>query len=330
MAHIIPLWQRNDPSAYRPQPARDGPDFWPTIDRHLILALVHFVLPSVPPGGVWEVAAGAGHLVDPLRQAGRQVIATDLFPNRADIARHDFLYGPLPQAAEGAIAITNPPNSRLDAFLVRGLTLIDTGHLSGLVLLTRQGHDVTRGRAAAFNRAAQEWKCCWRSWWKPRQPGDKQPRWTYQWTMWRRDYARLPVTRRLTQAEVEQPELPLMTWPAAAAPPAGVPTPDRFSNALQQKDRKTVMDLDDMDVFDGMRALLDADVDLADRAAVEIALVNACRGTGLSARFVDWCIKAAKANRDAGGLERHAFGGAGFVPPEDATTAETDQTEGTE
>jgi hypothetical protein len=38
--NVISLWQRNDPSAYRPQPGRDGPDFWPTLDKPLILALV--------------------------------------------------------------------------------------------------------------------------------------------------------------------------------------------------------------------------------------------------------------------------------------------------
>jgi hypothetical protein len=33
------------------------------------------------------------HLVDPLRQGGREVVATDLFPNQQDIARYDFLHG---------------------------------------------------------------------------------------------------------------------------------------------------------------------------------------------------------------------------------------------
>ena len=99
MTNVVPLYQRNDPSAYRPQPARDGPDFWPTIDRHLILALMHDVLPALPAALIWEAAAGAGHLVDPLRLSGREVIATDLYPNpsRSDIARHDFLHGAPPR-----------------------------------------------------------------------------------------------------------------------------------------------------------------------------------------------------------------------------------------
>jgi hypothetical protein len=79
---------------------------------------------------------------------------------------------------------------------------------------------------------------------------------------------------------------------------------------------KNMTDIDDMDVGDSMRALLDANVDLTDRAAVEAVLINPYRGTTESERFVDWCIKAAKANQAAGGLERHVFGNRGFVPKE--------------
>ena len=74
--------------------------------------------------------------------------------------------------------------------------------------------------------------------------------------------------------------------------------------------------IDDMDVFDSMLALLDDGIDLTDRAAVEKALINPYHGTRLSGRFVDWCIKAAKANQAAGGLERHALGVSGFLPEE--------------
>jgi hypothetical protein len=209
--NVIPLWQRNDPSAYRPQPDRDGPDFWPTIDPHLILTLAHFVLPTLPPGvPIWEAAAGAGHLVDPLRQARREVFASDLFPGRADIVQHDFVHGLLLPETRDTVMMTNPPNSQLDAFMVRGLSLIDAGHLAGLVLLVRNAHDATQGRAAAFNRALCEWRCCWRPYWKPRRTGDKQPRWTYQWHAWLRGRTGPPVTVRLTRADVEQLRLDLM------------------------------------------------------------------------------------------------------------------------
>jgi hypothetical protein len=109
-----------DPAALRPQPARDGPDFWPTIDRHLIMALVQVVLPALPLGPIWECAAGGGHLVDPMRQAGREVIASDLFPPRArlDIIALDFLHDAPPEAALGSCVVTNAPANHLDSFII--------------------------------------------------------------------------------------------------------------------------------------------------------------------------------------------------------------------
>jgi hypothetical protein len=74
--------------------------------------------------------------------------------------------------------------------------------------------------------------------------------------------------------------------------------------------------IDEVDLFDSMRALLDDGIDLDDRGAVERVLINPYCDTDLSERFVDWCIKTAKANHAAGGLQRHAFGGGGFVPDE--------------
>ena len=72
----------HDPAALRPQPARDGADFWPT-PLCLSDALVRYALPSLhslPPSPVWECAAGDGRLVAALRAAGRTVFASDLLP----------------------------------------------------------------------------------------------------------------------------------------------------------------------------------------------------------------------------------------------------------
>jgi len=63
-SNVVQLHRYKDPAAYRPQPARGGSDFWPTIDRGLILALVYEVRPALPVGVIWEAAAGAGHLVE--------------------------------------------------------------------------------------------------------------------------------------------------------------------------------------------------------------------------------------------------------------------------
>jgi hypothetical protein len=114
LRNTVPLHQRNDPSAYRPQPAREGRDFWPTIDPGLHDMLIHCVLPKVPPDlAVWEAAAGAGRLFDSLRhRTNRQIIATDLFSDqdRRNVAVHDFLYGAPPPETRGAVMMTNPPN----------------------------------------------------------------------------------------------------------------------------------------------------------------------------------------------------------------------------
>jgi hypothetical protein len=66
--------------------------------------------------------------------------------------------------------------------------------------------------------------------------------------------------------------------------------------------------------YAGMRWLLDDGIDLDDRAAVERALNYPYAND--EQRFVDWCIKAARANKAAGGLRRE-FGSGGFVPPEE-------------
>jgi hypothetical protein len=85
-------------------------------------------------------------------------------------------------------------------------------------------------------------------------------------------------------------------------------------------ERNTIMTqrfIDDIDVFDGMRWLLDDGIDLDNRAAVERALnYPYANDEQTSKRFVDWCIKAARANKAAVGLHRE-FGSGGFVPPEE-------------
>jgi hypothetical protein len=65
--------RRKDLSAYRPRPARDGTDFWPT-PPCLIKALVQFALPGLPAGNLWEFAAGDGRVARVLRAAGRPTL----------------------------------------------------------------------------------------------------------------------------------------------------------------------------------------------------------------------------------------------------------------
>jgi hypothetical protein len=97
------------------------------------------------------------------------------------------------------------------------------------------------------------------------------------------------------------------------------PRPDLTREQRRKQNPKYI---DDMDVFDAMRWLLDNNVDLDNRDAV----VKCLRGdertyvydedTATSDRFINWCIRAAKANLAVGGLERQEDGCSGFVPPE--------------
>jgi hypothetical protein len=187
--------QNRDLAALRPQPARDGSEYWPTPDS-LINAAIQHVLPLLPAEPViWESAAGDGRLARALSVAGRTVIATDLVPRSPTVLLRDFIHGNPPLGCP--IAFTNPPHSDelLTPFLVRGLQLLDAGLIAGLVLLFRLDHSTVQERAYAFNRAFNLLYCDWR----PRLiPGTKgNPRWTYLWATWLAGYPGLPTARFL-------------------------------------------------------------------------------------------------------------------------------------
>jgi hypothetical protein len=70
-------------AALRPQPKRQGPDFWSTPEC-LLNALITEILPTLPAGIIWEPACGDGRLAEALRQFGRHVVATDLYTDGVD------------------------------------------------------------------------------------------------------------------------------------------------------------------------------------------------------------------------------------------------------
>lgn len=144
-------------------------------------ALVRHVLPHLPNGSVWECAAGDGRLARAIAAEGRQVIATDLYPQDRS-APLDFLSAEPPPAVLGSIAITNPPFNQTDEFLMRGLKLLDAGQIAGLVLLLRHDHLMAASRIDAFNRAVHEVHCNWRPIWIPDSDGN--PRWSFHWIAW--------------------------------------------------------------------------------------------------------------------------------------------------
>lgn len=186
---------RPDAAAQRGQPNRSGPDFWPT-PPCLTSALVRFVLPDLPPGLIWECATGDGRLVQAMQDAGRDVIATDLYPQDGSIPC-DFLTAEPP--ADETIAVTNPPFNKSDEFLTRGLELHEAGKIAGLVLLLRHDHLMAASRVAAFNRAVREVHCNWRPIWIPDTEGN--PRWSFHWLAWHAGRRRPPLY--LSQNEIE-------------------------------------------------------------------------------------------------------------------------------
>jgi len=79
-------------------------------------------------------------------------------------------------------------------------------------------------------------------------------------------------------------------------------------------------DIDDYDVFDGMRWLLLNDVDLDDQLAIERAVSShfyCAAKPGLKERFIKCCVQAAKLNKESFG--RLGPSAEYFVPAEDAS-----------
>jgi hypothetical protein len=189
-------------AALRPQPRRRGADSWGT-PISLINALVVHVLPSLPCGIIWECAAGDGRLADAMRNVGRQVVASDFHGNGID-----FLHDDPPSPGQFGAIVTNPPFNSLDAFIARGLHLIDIGKTLALVLLLRNDALMTSGRVDVLNRAALTLGCNWRARWIPDSTG--QPRWGFTWVVWRYDQNGPPraprVQHRLQDACATRPK----------------------------------------------------------------------------------------------------------------------------
>jgi hypothetical protein len=198
------IWLGNsDPSARRPTPKRTDKDFWPT-PPELQTALIRYVVPLLPEGPVWECAAGDGALADALIQTGREVILSDIDPQRRGIMRLDFLKDDPPAATRGSLAITNPPFNIMDEFCKRALALLDAGHLRAVVLLYRADKANTQERIEAFNRANHELTVTARTKWIPGSGGsERNPRWWFTWITWIAGKDGPPVNRRINRANLE-------------------------------------------------------------------------------------------------------------------------------
>lgn len=185
-----------DPAALRPQLKRDPRELWATPPCLKQAAIVH-VLPYLPPGAIWECAAGDGRFAEDMRAAGRVVFASDIEPLGPGIERRDFLRNEPPQP--GLIAFTNSPfGKHLTLFIARGLQLLDLGRIEGLVLLARHDALMAKTRVAALNRATSILHCNWRAVWIEGSRGN--PRWTCSWVTW------LPSSSGPTMAHWLQPD----------------------------------------------------------------------------------------------------------------------------
>jgi hypothetical protein len=194
------IWGANsDPSARRPTPKRTDKDFWPT-PPELQVALARYVLPLLPPGPIWECAAGDGALAGALAKAGRDVILSDIDPQRLGIIRLDFLKDDPPPATCGSVGITNPPFNLLDAFCARALALLDAGHLKAVVLLFRADKANTQERTGVLNRAAHELIVTARTRWVPGT--GETPRWWFSWIVWIAGREGPPIVRRINRADL--------------------------------------------------------------------------------------------------------------------------------
>ena len=144
-------------------------------------------------GAASEPAAGNLRLAAMIRLAGREVIASDLHP-RDGSAPLDFLHDAAPDTTRGAIVVTNPPYNALDAFIARGLDLLDRDHVRVLVLLLRHDHLTAGSRVATLNRATREVHCNWRPRWIAGSNGS--PRWSFAWLVWTKGPRRPPLYLR--------------------------------------------------------------------------------------------------------------------------------------
>jgi hypothetical protein len=175
-------------------------------------ALIKHVLADLQNSAIWECAAGDGRLAAALRAVGYTVFASDIAPRGENVEHRDFLGNNPPRP--GLIAATNPPFNQINQFIARGLQLLDSGLIVGLVLLVRSDALTAATRADAFNRAAGALICCWRPLWIEGSPGNG--RWANAWVWWSRNH-RGPPTARFLPPTWRQALLPINELVGAAA-----------------------------------------------------------------------------------------------------------------
>jgi hypothetical protein len=178
----------------------------------LVTTFIRYVLPILPHRHILDPAAGDNRIIHAVRAAGWESSGSDLYPQDGSAPR-DFLNAPL--MVSGAVMVTNPPGSALDAFINHGLELIDRGDAAGLVLLMRNDHLQATKRIAAFNRATIEIHCNWRTLWVPGTKGN--PRWSHHWLVWLPGQPRRPPIYAKPPAGWRKEERACVATPSTAS-----------------------------------------------------------------------------------------------------------------
>jgi len=174
-------------------------------DKYFTPAWVTEALLSVetfPYGGVWDPAAGAGHILEPFAAAGHTVWGTDIAPDAPSVTQGDFFDQRLGESMISSI-VTNPPygtGGRLAVdFIERAVDLMRgaPGGAGKVAMLLRVDFDSANGRRPIFNdhpAFAAKYTLTKRIRWANLEQSASGPTENHAWYVWdwakRRDAAR--------------------------------------------------------------------------------------------------------------------------------------------
>ena len=152
------------------------------------------------PAGIWEPAAGKGAIVRILREAGHNVIASDLIDYGDLDFVGDFLLTRV--AVRGCDCIlTNPPFQIIDRFVAHALDLCPRVIvLARLALLdSRRRTEILEHRGLARVHVFRErLPMMHRDGWTGRRASSAVP---FAWFVWQRGHNGLPALNRISRAD---------------------------------------------------------------------------------------------------------------------------------
>ena len=153
-----------------PRYKRAASDFYPT-PAEVTTALLEFL--KLPAGTIiWEPACGENHMVDVMRCAGYEVVATDIQSGT------DFL---TTDCADCDWIITNPPFSLAEQFIYRCIQ-----HKKPFALLLKSQYWHAKKRLTLFRRYPPSFVCplTWRPDFTGKQRGGGNPLMDMMWVVW--------------------------------------------------------------------------------------------------------------------------------------------------